>query len=314
MTITPYAGTVPDRSQSQDEFNINTQAFLNYIDALGPEINTTAVEINALATITVYSASTTYNTPDTVYGSDGLTYRCAGTSVLADNPVGSVTGDWVKLILELTDTQIYPVPSGIILTGNMQGLGYEYTSAHVITVAAGACYDSTNATLLSASVSQTVTIGSVINEIYSLFLCDDGVVRPDTHIDGDTLLSAYSRRWIGFVLNDSSGDINQFTYANDSVLFETPINVSTLTTSFATIDFSNIMPVPRCEMVQFGGYNSGVVLTSRDGTMEHDKFQAESGSYAPNYMGQLPWVHRDSYFKYKTTSTSLFVHGVTIKR
>jgi hypothetical protein len=44
-----------------------------------------------------YSVVTTYDFPDTVVGSDGGTYRCMGTGVLADNPVGSVTGNWLKL-------------------------------------------------------------------------------------------------------------------------------------------------------------------------------------------------------------------------
>jgi hypothetical protein len=47
---------------------------------------------------TIYSNATTYNFPDTVIGENGAVYRCMGTNVLGDNPVGSVTGNWVLLV------------------------------------------------------------------------------------------------------------------------------------------------------------------------------------------------------------------------
>ncbi len=97
MTMISYSGTVPSRSDSQTEFDTNVENFLNYIDTLAVQINTAQAEILALYSVTSYSGAATYNLPDTVYGSDGLTYRCAGTSVSGDDPVGSVTGDWVKL-------------------------------------------------------------------------------------------------------------------------------------------------------------------------------------------------------------------------
>jgi microcystin-dependent protein len=47
--------------------------------------------------IDAYSDIVVYNFPDQVAGSDGYTYRCVGTNVLDDDPVGSSTGNWVNL-------------------------------------------------------------------------------------------------------------------------------------------------------------------------------------------------------------------------
>jgi hypothetical protein len=47
--------------------------------------------------IAAYDPGTTYDFPDVVAGSDGYSYRCVGTAVLADDPVGSVTGNWVEI-------------------------------------------------------------------------------------------------------------------------------------------------------------------------------------------------------------------------
>lgn len=126
--ITTYAGTVPNRSQSQANFDANVNAILVYIDdELVPDLNATIAATNiATAAVTAseaealaseqaaaasaaasaatavaapYSGSTTYNAPTAVTGSDGHTYRCVGTNVLGDNPVGSVTGNWVPLTI-----------------------------------------------------------------------------------------------------------------------------------------------------------------------------------------------------------------------
>lgn len=124
-TVPAYGGTVPDRVQSQVDFNNNVQDSLDYWLTVSGPINDVATEMNALsvtvngyaddaeqsaieaeasaelASATVnaspYVNTTTYNYPDNVIGSDGQTYRCVGTSVLGDDPVGSVTGNWVQI-------------------------------------------------------------------------------------------------------------------------------------------------------------------------------------------------------------------------
>ena len=94
----------PPTKASPANFATLADIFLAALPNLATEINTALVEMNNVTSgldqtepIVAYSASTTYDYPDVCAGSDGHTYRCIGTSVLADNPVGSVTGDWVAL-------------------------------------------------------------------------------------------------------------------------------------------------------------------------------------------------------------------------
>lgn len=123
-TITPFTGTVPNRTQSQSAFNTNVAAFLTWLDGLGdelvisiPQMNTDIAQANtdattasaasatatAAANATAYSGSATYNYPDTVIGSDGHAYRCIDTGVSGDNPVGSETGDWQQISVDPAD-------------------------------------------------------------------------------------------------------------------------------------------------------------------------------------------------------------------
>lgn len=112
MTVPLYSGSIPNRTQAQATFNTNVNAMLAYIgdataSGLASSINASATEINANRVLaenaaasfsaTEYSGSATYDFPDTVIGSDGNTYRCLDTGVTGDNPVGSGTGDWLRI-------------------------------------------------------------------------------------------------------------------------------------------------------------------------------------------------------------------------
>jgi hypothetical protein len=133
--VEPYTGTVPNRGQSQAAFNTNVSNFLNYIDALAPDINEFAgylenlsAQTVALANVTVWAVGTTYNTGDTVYGSDGLTYRCTNDSVTGDDPVGSVTGNWIRIIF---------FPGENVATGLFRNLAISATGTNgVISISA----------------------------------------------------------------------------------------------------------------------------------------------------------------------------------
>jgi len=150
MTINPittYTGTVPLRTQAAATFNTNIAAMLTYIAALGGYINTFAGEANSLASdvaddaadaaasaasaldslsdaasaatlalaaanATTYSGSTSYSFPTCVVCTDGGTYRCVGSGVVGDNPIGSTTGNWFKLTISS--------PTANIKTANFQ--------------------------------------------------------------------------------------------------------------------------------------------------------------------------------------------------
>jgi hypothetical protein len=111
--------------------------------------------------------------------------------------------------------------------------------------------DSTNENVLSAASSQAVTIGSVINEIYNLFLCDDDVVRTDTDVDGATLLSGSvtELRWIGFVLTDSSGDLYDFTLSDNRISYKDNITLGSSINGTVTISFSGWIPATRASHI-----------------------------------------------------------------
>lgn len=157
----------------------------------------------------------------------------------------------------LVNDKLYPLPGNTLVTGNMHGLEYEYTSANSITVQPGICMDSTNTEVLSAASSQVVSIPSVINTIYNLFLCDDGVVRTDTDVNGVSL-GAYSIRWIGFVLTDASGVLYVFRMSGDNMCYtDQAVLSSTATITKTAIDFSNVMPISRVSALSCTAYNAG---------------------------------------------------------
>jgi len=171
-----------------------------------------------------------------------------------DNEVYSDLKIWqldaIKTSPIIHDNKLYPLPGNTYVTGDMYGLEYSYTSANSITVDAGICYDSLNTTLLTGSASQVVAIGTTINQIYNLFLCDDGLVKTDTDVEGTTLLagSVTALRWIGFVLTNSAGNIVEFKHSGDILSYPVHV-VSGIGTTKTAIDFSGVVPVSRVNSI-----------------------------------------------------------------
>lgn len=94
----------PPTKASPASFAALADIFLAALPTMQTEVNVALVELNKLTSgldqtepIAAYSAATTYDFPDVCAGSDGHTYRCISTSVLADDPTASVTGDWLLL-------------------------------------------------------------------------------------------------------------------------------------------------------------------------------------------------------------------------
>lgn len=67
-----------------------------------------------------YSGSGTYSSPQVVIGTDGYAYRCLGTSVTGDDPVTSVTGNWVALNKQAEFVVSLLLGGGIFPGWNMQ--------------------------------------------------------------------------------------------------------------------------------------------------------------------------------------------------
>jgi hypothetical protein len=77
-------------------------------DTIGEYIENVVNMLTLQAGAQYYNPDTVYNptgrtAPSFVYGSDGATYVCVGENVQGDDPVGSVTGNWVKVLQEVID-------------------------------------------------------------------------------------------------------------------------------------------------------------------------------------------------------------------
>ena len=181
------------------------------------------------------------------------------TPIPTDSPVLTNSPIKVSDIFPPAQGGLLTPPSGVYVTGNIYGLEYSYLNTNQITVEAGICMDSLNTTVLTGAASQTVNIPTAINTVYNLFLCDDGVVRTDTDVDGATLLagSVNQLRWIGFVLTDASGDVINFYCRENMLHFNTgDAGIGTISsTSWVSYDLSHLIPVSRT--VRLGFYPSG---------------------------------------------------------
>jgi hypothetical protein len=182
-----------------------------------------------------------------------------GTEVYADFKVWKL--DAVVTTPVIGNTNIYPIPGNAIVEGNMFGLEYARTGNNQVTIQPGICMDSRNTTICSLASQQNLTLPTVINGIYNLFICNDGVVRYDTDVNGSSL-AAYKIRWIGYVPNNSSGIVKLFSFKGGLVnemwferFTENTINTSVAVPANITtaIDISSFIPVNRVSGTLFGG-------------------------------------------------------------
>ena len=198
-----------------------------------------------------------------------------------------------------TGGQLYPLPGNTYVTGDMYGLEYSYTSANSITVDAGICYDSLNTTLLTGSASQVVSIGTTINQIYNLFLCDDGLVKTDTDVEGTTLLAGAVNqlRWIGFVLTNSSGAVITFNQSGNMMMLTTKTVVGIATSTVSRIGLASFAPISRMNSVEvyMPGRDGGAVITDKAGVagkylaMSYGVLGKDDGS-SVGVVGAFFWV------------------------
>jgi len=123
-TITQFTTPVPVKS---DPVNFPSRAdvmvseFVTVItsqNAAIVEMNKIGAGLDQATPISAYNAGTTYNFPTVVAGSDGNSYRCMGTGIVGENPVGSVTGNWYKLTAVGIDCQNDHGNAGTALTIN----------------------------------------------------------------------------------------------------------------------------------------------------------------------------------------------------
>lgn len=220
----------------------------------------------------------------------------------------------------LLDNKLYPLPGDSMVTGNMYGLEYAKTGDNEVTIQAGICMDSMNTEVLDLATQQTVSIPATINTIFNLFLCDDGVVRQDTDVDGASL--AYRVRWIGFVLTDASGDIESFTMTQNSMQFHGPLFllVSTSNVSWTPIDMAVYGPATRVDGIKTGvrststsaqlmyySYDTSATFDARTAGSSAEVIRSQSGylDFANNGL----YVHRSG-----STNVNLYLTALRLKR
>jgi hypothetical protein len=167
-------------------------------DTVGEYIQNVVNMLTLQAGAQYYNPDTVYNptgrtAPSFVYGSDGVTYVCVGENVQGDDPVGSVTGNWVKVLQEVIDAaaqalaaaqaaqaaadaaqdtadaaqdtadaalaraSIGAMPPGIEIIGGITG--FECTPAldedHDVTISPGACLNSTGELAIKRATPMT---------------------------------------------------------------------------------------------------------------------------------------------------------------
>lgn len=268
-----------------------------------------------------------------VTSASGRTPTENGTEVFADAKIWQL--DALQLQPILVNDKLYPLPGGVLVTGNMHGLDYARTGDNEVTIQPGICMDSLNETVLSLAAPQVLSIPLLASTVYNLFLCDDGFVRTDTDENGANLVG-YKIRWIGFVRNNSSGVLVQFLQNGDGMSFgivtENQLGASESTT-FVTMDHSHMVPITRIREIEYsfqrlGGSGSNFWgTTSIDGVNTEcqlgDTDAAVVASTAANAWGRettrapamLPFSN-GRFFRCENVSTSFvnLIRQVRMKR
>jgi len=154
----------------------------------------------------------------------------ASPDIIRPNDYSSA-GVWKLQSAALTG-DLYPLPSGAVLTGNINGLLCSRTGNNQVTITPGNCKDSTNSSKLSLAASQAISsLPTTASGWIHFFLCDDGVARYDEDVTGATLLSAYRKRRIFSWQNTAGGvlklgrqygDVLEFDIAESTVLATNP--------------------------------------------------------------------------------------------
>ena len=236
-----------------------------------------------------------------------------------------------RLDQEIATPQIASPPNtaiaGVPVTGNIYGLNLSMNAGSptdTIDIEAGTCMDDTGLEEL-VHTGGTLVVGSTINTIYNLFVTKtSGIVGVnwDTDVDGANLVVDY-KRWIGFVRNNSSGDICLFDMELDELVFGKPLeNVfvsSPIPTAFTQYALDTLIPISRCGKGKIGVHDTGsenqLMYTSLDGVTIYG-YTTNNTNLAMNYLGGTDFVS-GWYLQAKDSASNDGVIGllsITLKR
>lgn len=199
-----------------------------------------------------------------------------------------------------TDTPIY---------GDIRGGDITKTGANQLTITAISCLDSTGLVELYTSTSLTLSIPSVANTVYHIFivkLVAGGTIEfraytTEAAVASDAQVSKF--RWVGFWKTNGSSNCVQGLLSGDCFAFlkasESVFVSGFSSTTFAALTLTSVIPVSRVTEIYLGLTSSSVddnfVSFSIDGTNTTAHTRGYSSS---SLMGDTlgPWGYGTSAF------------------
>lgn len=209
--------------------------------------------------------------------------------------------------------------TGVYVTGGVFGGELVYNSTTTFDVNPVSCMSDDLSTAIAITSSTTgIAPGTTINEIYHVFAVRYNTatygIETDTDVDGANLPGTVTaKRWLGFVLTDSSGDIYPFIQDKDSFRFVDghSIAIATgITSTYTQLDVSSLIPV------------------SRSDAMTITLLPSAANSYYVSLDGSTDWFHRydsqksqvtdvpadSAWVKISAGTLSAYITAVRLKR
>ena len=225
-----------------------------------------------------------------------------------------------KLILDESLITSNPPVEGAYVTGNIYGGELVYNDATSVNVKPFSCMDQTLTKALVKDTVTTVSLGSSLpaNTIYHIFAVNTATGTTcsfDTDIDGENLDE--NRRWLGFVYTDAAGEILDFYFYGNTILWKSAnvINLGQITKTPAVIDYSPYIPSNRVTEVGLKTSNGQKLFAAPDGTNLEWKWFAAAGLTYANYSEAGPiWIPQDMPVRGGNNSTTVFMRAVKIRR
>lgn len=219
----------------------------------------------------------------------------------------------------LGNNLIYPIPGNVYKTGDIYDLNLSKTAANEVTVSTGACLDSTNQIPLYLSSNTAISLPLVSDTIYHIFLVrltgtTTYELRYSTDIDGTGLTGIDALRWLGFILNTSSGVIAEFSQNGDLYSFHNSISdtvIATLTTSYISYDLTSIVPTTRLTEIFIVQHGTSSMWLSYDGTITAIRTYAGIASAPSN---ETLITARSSIYAKASSAQPFGIYSVRLKR
>ncbi len=182
--------------------------------------------------------------------------------------------------------------------------------------------------MLTLSNQQNLTLPASPNSIFNLFLCDDGVVRYDTDVNGANL-TTYKIRWFGYVRNNAAGALCDFTFfpQSNTMVFNLKSETADVT-GFTSTTFVLLTPftIPVTRVCGLRIYphpsTTTTVWYSLNGSSPYYNPYYSTASGDTN-MAALTGVYSQDMMPYNGTlyvkldigySTTFFIHKVQLRR